>query len=362
MKPLPTILEISPYVGGDVTPPGMYRRIVLASNENPFGPSPKVLEHMRGHTPNFASYPSGDAAKLRQTIGDTHNLSMDNVICGNGSEEIIHMITQTFVHAGDEVLIPEYGFLVYRIATLASSSTPVFYTQDALNHSVEAILAAVTDKTKMVFIDNPGNPLGCMLSKDDLITLRNALPDHVFLILDEAYAEFVDDESYESGLTLFKDDERVMTLRTFSKIYGLAGLRVGWGYTANKDILDALNRVRAPFNVNALAQELACVALMDKDWVRYIKDENIKNRDATRRGLSKLGYTMNPSHGNFILFDVGSKENAQSIYRFLGERGIMIRPVLGYGLSNHLRVSIGRAEDMAEFLEILHTHDEKILC
>lgn len=355
MNPLASILKITPYVGGDITPPGMHRRIVLASNESPLGPSPLVLDHMKNHPINLASYPSGSADKLRQAIAETHGLSKERILCGNGSEEVIHMLAQTFIHPSDEILMPKYGFLVYRIATLASNGTPVFYDQDDLSHHVEDILKFVTSKTKMVFVDNPANPLGGILSKDDLLRLRRELPEHIFLVLDDAYAEFVTDESYASGLTLFKDATNVMTLRTFSKAYGLAGLRIGFGYTANLDILDAINRMRAPFNVNSLGQDLASTALQDQAWVKKLVDHNTLWLSYTRAALEKLGYTLNPSHGNFILFHLGSEERAQKTYRYLGERGIMVRPVAGYGLKEHLRVSIGKGEEMEEFVDMMKT-------
>ncbi len=353
MLPRTNILKISPYIGGDITPPGMHRRIVLASNESPLGPSPLVLEHLKKDPISLSSYPSGGAHKLRQAIAQVHQLNVDQIICGNGSEEVIHMLAQTFTEKGDEVVSPQYGFMVYRIATLAANATPVFYTQKNLDHQVDEILNVVTPHTKLVILDNPANPLGCIMGKDEMLRLRKELPEHIFLVIDDAYSEFVEDPTYESGLTLFKDHRNVMVLRTFSKAYGLAGLRIGFGHTANHEILDAMNRMRAPFNVNAMGQELASVAVHDQSWVKKLKNHNTAWINYTRDNIKQLGFEIPPSYGNFVLFHTGSEENAQKIYRYLGEQGIMTRPVTGYGLKAHLRVSIGKGDEMEEFISLL---------
>ncbi|MBX9977711.1 MAG: histidinol-phosphate transaminase [Alphaproteobacteria bacterium] len=349
------ILDIAPYVGGDVTPAGMTRRIVLASNESPLGPSPRVLEFMQNLPLNLSSYPSGGASKLKEALSGVHNIPRDHIICGNGSEDIIHLICRAFVGEGDEVIMPQYGFLVYPIATKASGATCVRVPQPRLLSDVDALLGAVTPKTKIVFLDNPGNPLGCLMPRDDVLRLHKGIPDSVILVLDEAYAEYVADEHYESGLTLFKDATNVITLRTFSKVYGLAGIRVGFGVGAPA-LLDPLNRIRPPFNVNSVGQAAASIAVHDQAWVKKAKDHNMSWINWTKERLEASCFPVNPSHGNFLLFDCGSSDGAKNVYRYLGEKGIMVRPMAGYGLHHHLRVSIGRDHEMEEFISVMQDY------
>ena len=358
LHPNPSILEITPYIGGDVTPPGMFRRIVLASNENPFGPSPNVLAFFKNFSVNIASYPSGDALKLKDALSLCHQLDKERIICGNGSEDIIHLICRAYASKDDEIIMPRYGFLVYSIATKSVGARCVFAPQPDLTSNVDTLLSLVTPRTRILFLDNPGNPLGCMLPATEIKRLADHLPSHVLLVLDEAYAEFVEDSTFESGLTLLKEYPNVVVLRTFSKIYGLAGLRLGFGY-AHEKILNILHRIRPPFNVNSIAQAVGSIALHDQSWVKYIKHHNLSTLYWTKEKMASLGFDIKPSFGNFLLFHCNTKERASHIYHYLGRRGIMVRPVNGYGLFEYLRVSMGKTEEMEEFIEILTDYTTK---
>jgi len=351
-KANPSIYTIKPYIGGDVTPLGFSRRIVLASNENPFGPSPESLKVLHDTQLNLASYPSGRASKLVEAISDVYGWPQDHIVCGNGSEEILHLIAKVFAGVGDDIVSPTHGFLVYRIATFAASANPVFYEQPDLKQNVDAILKAITPQTKVIYIDNPANPLGSALMRDDLKRLIETVPKHVVIALDEAYAEFVEDDCYASGLEFLKDHQNLIILRTFSKVYGLAGMRVGYAF-AHPDVLDPLHRVRAPFNVGSMAQSMAASAIRDHYWVKKTRDHTIKMRAWTKKNLEALGYEVLPSFGNFLLINFESEQRADEVYQTLGKRGIMIRPVKAYGLPQYLRVSIGTEEQMHEFIDAM---------
>lgn len=347
-----SIYNITPYVGGDVTPPGFSRRIVLASNENPFGPSPEALKVIHPLTLNLASYPSGKATTLTKAISEVYGIPDTQIICGNGSEELLHMIAKAFAEPGDDIVSPLYGFGVYRIATHASGANLVFYDQPKLNHSVESILKAITPKTKILFLDNPANPLGCALMKDDLLKLLKGIPSHVLIALDEAYAEFVADDTFMSGLEVLDQYPNLMVLRTFSKAYGLAGMRVGYAF-AHHEIIDPLHRIRAPFNVSSLAQAMAAAAIHDKVWVKKTRDHSIAYLLWTEAKLKDMGIKTVPSFGNFFLLDCKTPEKVDYLYKEMGTRGIMLRPMKAYGLHQYIRVSIGKAEEMEEFVEIM---------
>lgn len=352
LHPNPSILDIAPYVGGDVTPPGMFRRIVLASNENPFGPSPNVLHFLNNFALNLASYPSGHPKKLKEAIALSHDLEKERIICGNGSEDLIHLICRAYATKGDEVVMPQYGFLVYPIATKSVSARCVFAAQPDLMSNVDTLLSLVTSRTRILFLDNPGNPLGCMMPAKEVKRLADNLPSHVLLVLDEAYAEFVEDPTFESGLTLLKDYPNVIVLRTFSKVYGLAGLRLGFAY-GPLEVLNILHRIRPPFNVNSIAQAVGVIALQDQSWVKRTKNHTLSTLYWTKEKMEALGFSVQPGFGNFLLFDCVTPQRAAHIYEYLGRRGVMIRPVTGYGLFQYLRVSMGKTEDMEEFIDLL---------
>lgn len=353
--PHDSILNITPYVGGDITPPGMVRRIALASNENPLGPSPSVFPILQDALNRAHLYPSGGASALKRALADQHSLDPDRILCGNGSEDILHLLARTYAGPGDEVIFPQYGFMVYKIATLSVQATPIPFPQPHLIPTVEAILKAISPHTKMIFLDHPGNPLGTYLSRNDLHRLHDHIPPHILLVIDAAYAEYLQDVTdYTAGLELAKASSNIVVVRTFSKIYGLAGLRVGWTY-APYDIIQTVNRIRPPFNVNHFGQMATIAALKDQAWVnqchRYVQNQ----RPWVVQKFTDLGLEVHPGYSNFILLkfpETGPKTAARA-YQYLGEHGIIVRPVASYGLPHHLRITIGRQTEMEELTELL---------
>ena len=354
-RPNESIKKIDPYVGGDVTPLGFKREICLASNENLIGPSPKVKQAMLDAFEDISLYPSSRALQVREAIAAQHNLQAKNIICGNGSEELLLLLAKCYTAPGDEVLFFQYSFLVYRIAALAAGATPVFVEQPNLEMDVDRLLAKVTDKTKIVYIDNPSNPVGGYMPFEDVKKLHANIPSSTILVLDGAYLDYMCDvEDFDAGFKLVEENENVMVTTTFSKAYALAGLRAGWGY-APDGIIDYLNRTRPPFNVNKVAQAAMIAAVQDQDWLRKSCDETNKQREAFINELKDISLDPQPASSNFVLvrFPVGNGHDAHHAYRFMGENGVILRPVAGYGLPEYLRITIGQAEDMQRTTELL---------
>jgi histidinol-phosphate aminotransferase len=352
-EPHPSILKISPYVGGDITPKGMVRRIVLASNENALGTSPRVRQALDDMMDRLHMYPSGNASALKEAIASLHHLNSRQILTGTGSEELLHLLAKAYAGPGTEIMYPQYGFMVYSIATLCVGADPVVIPQPNFKTDVDEILNRITHKTKLIFLDNPGNPLGCKLTKDDLKRLVDQVPDHVLLVIDAAYAEYAEGSDYTSGLQWVADHPNLVITRTFSKIYGLAGLRVGWAY-ASEPVCDIINRIRAPFNVNSLGQRAAVEAIKDQQWMEHIKDYTLKWRTWLQDQLARLNLTYIPSYGNFILVDFSrAPRPAADVYQQLGRQGIIVRPTVPYKLPNHLRITIGKEEELQEFVDQL---------
>jgi len=340
--PRPGILEIMAYVPGESHVPGGVKPIKLSSNETPLGPSPRAIKAFREAGDALHLYPDGSATALREAIGATWAIDPARVICGNGSDEILHLLPQVYAEPGDEVIHSVHGFIVYPIATRAAGATPVSVPEPALRTDVDAILARAGARTKIVFIANPNNPTGSYNTKAELVRLREGLPRDCLLVIDAAYAEYVDRPDYESGLDLVSAFENTVMTRTFSKIYGLASLRIGWAY-GPPDVIDALNRVRGPFNVSAPAQAAAVAALGDRDHVARSAAHNAQWRDWLATEIAALGLTVHPSVANFLLVDfpASGKHTAAAADAFLLGRGIILRSVAVYGLPNALRISVG---------------------
>src|SRR5437763_4773068 len=260
--PGPGILDIAPYIGGDAAAPGIERPIRLASNESALGPSPKAFAAYRALAPEIDRYPDGSSATLREAIGRHHGLDPERIVCGSGSDELIGLLLRAYAGEGDEVLYSRHGFLMYPIGAKSVGATPVAVPERELTADVDGFLAQVTDRTRIVFIANPNNPTGTYLSAEELARLHAGLPPNVVLAIDAAYAEFVNRNDYEPGVGLVNRAENVVMLRTFSKIYALAGLRLGWAYCPPA-IADVMNRVRGPFNVTAPALAAGVAALED---------------------------------------------------------------------------------------------------
>jgi histidinol-phosphate aminotransferase len=349
--PNSSILNISPYIGGDITPPGFVRRIALASNENPFGVSPNAKEIIKNSIDRVRLYPSGNATDLKKAIATHHSINPDWIMVGNGSEDTLHLLAKTYASQGDEIIFAQHAFGLYQIAAHAVGAKAVIAPRENFSLSVQSVLQYVTSKTKLIYLDHPGNPIGTYLSKDALLTLIKKTPSHVLIVIDAAYAEYLEDLShYTSGIDYVPDYPNVVMARTFSKAYALAGLRLGWIY-ANPEILDAVNRIRPPFNTSSIAQKAGIAALQDHKWLQKVKNHNAVRRPWFEKEITKLGLDMIPCHANFSM--VNFKEKCADVYQYLGRSGIIVRPMGPYDLPSYLRITIGQTHEMEELVELL---------
>ena len=361
MKPLDApsphsgILQIAPYVGGESTTSHPTRRIRLAANESEYGAAPAAIAAFAQSQDSLHRYPDGSALALRQSLAARFDLEPERIICGTGSGDLINLVARCYcgVGAEAEVIYTEHGFLMYPIATAASGAAVIRVPEQNLTAVVDGILAAVTERTKIVFLANPNNPTGSYLSGREVARLHAGLPSTVLLVLDEAYCEFVDAADYESGLALAREHANILVCRTFSKLYGLAALRLGWAY-GSVAAIDYMNRIRGPFNVGSAAQAAAIAALGAVDFYAAVakKIQSERNRlSESLRGLG-LGLTVAPSVANFILVGfaevtrVNPRLTAAAAQDWLKSQGILTRRVAAYGLPDHLRITIGRPEDM----------------
>lgn len=338
-EPRSVLQKIAPYVGGRERIDGVEDAIKLSANENPLGASPAALARLAAFD-KLAIYPDGAAADLRNALARKNSLDPARIICGNGSDEILHLLAQAYLSPGTEAIMTQYAFLVYHIVTSVAGARSVIIPEPKLIADVDAILGAVTDKTRMVFLANPNNPTGTMLNRDEISRLHAGLRSDILLVLDGAYAEYVPYELYPHGYDLVEAHENVVTTRTFSKIYGLAALRVGWAYCPPA-IADILNRIRPPFNVNAMALLAAEAAVHDDDHVVRSVAHNTHWRDWLTQKISGLGYEVVPSMANFILIRFGNAQRAAKADEFLGQRGLIVRAMAGYGLADSLRLTVG---------------------
>lgn len=347
--PKPGITDISPYVGGKSKVEGAVKALKLSSNENPWGPSPKARAAFEAQAGQLHRYPDGGHLSLREAIAQAYNLPASQLICGAGSDELLNLLIHAYAGPGDEVLFHAHAFLMYRIYTLANGATPVTAKEKNLTVDVDALLKAVTGKTALVFIANPNNPTGSMVPFAEIKRLREKLPEHIILGLDAAYAEYMEDRAYEDGISLVRTSNTVV-FHTFSKIYGLAALRLGWAY-ARPEIIDTLNRIRSPFNVNAPALAAGLAAVKDQDYVRDMRKKNAVERTRVANTITGLGYEVVPSHTNFLLVKFDTKVEAMN--RHLMARGVIVREVGNYGLPEYLRISIGTTEENTVLLDAL---------
>ena len=338
IRPQPGILEIAPYVGGKAAVAGVANAVKLSSNENPFGASEKAKEAYLRAVHNLHRYPNTDHADLREAIAEVHGLDAARVICGVGSDEILQFLTQAYAGPRDEVVFTEHGFLMYRLLAHAVGATPVEVKERERVTDVDAILAACGPRTRLVFIANPNNPTGTMISPAEVERLAAGLPKQAILVLDGAYAEYV--EGFDGGLALVETRSNVVMTRTFSKIYGLGGLRIGWGY-GPAEIIGVLNRIRQPFNLSAGQLEAATAAMRDQDWVAKCRADNARMRGWLAQALAEVGVPSDVSAGNFILARFASVEEAQACDAFLQGEGLIVRQVAGYNLPHCLRITIG---------------------
>jgi histidinol-phosphate aminotransferase len=338
IKPQPGIMDIALYEGGKAHVAGISDAVKLSSNENPFGPSDRAKEAFSRAVHRLHRYPNTDHAGLRQAIGEVHGLDPARIICGAGSDEIIHFLCQAYAGPKGEVVFTEHGFLMYRISALAAGAKPVAVPERERTTDVDAILAACGPKTKLVFVANPNNPTGTMVGEAELERLAAGLPPQAILVIDGAYAEYVG--GYDGGARLATERPNVVMTRTFSKIYGLGGLRIGWGY-GPKPIIDVLNRIRGPFNLSSAQLETAEAAVRDQDHVDGCREENTRMRAWLAKSLAEKGVPSDTSTANFILARFADAAEAEACDAFLQERGLIVRRVSGYGLPNCLRITVG---------------------
>ncbi|WP_281983548.1 histidinol-phosphate transaminase [Thalassorhabdomicrobium marinisediminis] len=348
VTPQPGIMEIDLYVGGKSHVDGVENVLKLSSNENPFGPSDAAKKALERAALGLHRYPSTDHAGLRAAIGEVWGLDPARVICGNGSGELLMLIAQAYAGPGDEVLFTEHGFAMYPIYANANGATPVIVAERDRRIDVDALLAACTERTRIVYLANPANPTGTMLGEAELLRLAEGVPDRAVLVLDGAYAEFV--EGYDAGKALVDRFDNVVMTRTFSKIYGLGGLRIGWAY-ASQGVIDVLMRIRGPFNLSAPALAAAEAAVRDRAHTEKCRSENARLREWMAGALAELGVPSDTSTANFILARFASEEEARACNEYLAAQGILLRYVGGYGLPDCIRITVG---DEASCRRVVH--------
>jgi len=351
----PYILEIKPYVPGKPIEEvkrelGLKKIIKLASNENPLGPSSKAIQAIKEYANKVNLYPDGGGWRLRKVLSEKLELERENIILGNGSDEIVSLITRVFLREGEEVIVGDPSFLMYSIDAQLSGGRVISVSLKDFKLDLKRMKEVITSRTKLIFIDNPNNPTGTIVKEDEVKDFLDKLPPHILVIFDEAYYEYVDDPGYPQTLDFIKEGRNVIVLRTFSKIYGLAGLRVGYGI-AKKEIVAVLNRVRSPFNVNSLAQVAALASLEDEDQVKRSRKLIEKEKEFLYFHLRELGLSFIPTQANFILIKIGKR--AGKVEQALLKRGIIVRGMEGYNLSEYIRVTIGTRKQNEEFLESL---------
>lgn len=352
LRPRPEILDIDPYTPGVSKLPGVNRVIKLSSNEGAFGPPPGVEAALARVAAGAHRYPDGGATALREAIGARFGLDPARIVCGAGSDDILFLLCHIFGGPGTELIMTAHGFSIYDIAGRIAGCRVIKTPERALTADVDAILAAVSPATRMVFIANPNNPTGTFLPTAEVERLRRALPPEVLLVLDAAYAEYMDRPDYDPGTALVDAGDNVVMTRTFSKIFGLGGLRLGWGY-APPAVVDLLHRVRAPFNVSLAAHEAGIAALAAPGWVEKSRTHNAAERDRMSAALRAAGIRVHPSEANFVLADFETPARAEAADAHLRGQGLIVRRVGGYGLPHCLRITVGLAEENTALIEAL---------
>jgi histidinol-phosphate aminotransferase len=353
-EPRPGILSIDPYVPGKSGAKGDRTVFKLSSNETPLGPSPKAREAFQAAAHALELYPDGSARALREAIAARYGLDPQRIICGAGSDELLSFLANAYLSPGDEAVISAHGFLVYKIVTLAAGATPVFAPERDHTSDVDAMLGAVTERTRIVFLANPNNPTGTYLPFHEVKRLHAGLRPDILLVLDAAYAEYVRRNDYEAGLELVATADNVVMTRTFSKIFGLASLRIGW-MVGPPALIDAVNRIRGPFNVSGPAQAAGIAAMADTAHVEAAVAHNEAWLPRLTAAIAATGLEVTPSVGNFVLvhFPGGPGRGAADADAFLGERGLVLRRMEGYGLPGALRLTIGTDEANQRVVEAL---------
>ena len=352
-QPKEGVLRVTPYAGSEAKAGGG-QLINISSNESAFGASARAIEAFADAAADLRRYPEIDARSLRQALADHYDLEQERIICGTGSDQIIDLIALAYAGVGDEIVYSAHGFQMYPIAAHAVGAMPVAAPETDLTADVDALLAAVSERTRIVFLANPNNPTGTFVTRTQLARLRDGLPDNVLLVIDAAYAEYVIQADYEPGIELVRAHDNVVMTRTFSKIYALASLRVGWAY-GPVEIIGILDRIRPPFNVNAPAIASAIAALGDRDHTENARYHNSEVLPWFTGEVAALGLKVNSSVANFVIvhFDPDTPKNAEAAYQYLFSKGIVTRRVGGYGLPDWVRMSIGTREEMVTVRDAL---------
>ncbi len=357
IKPNTFVGDLIPYVPGKPVEElerelGIRDAVKIASNENPLGPSPLAEKAIKESINSLNRYPDGDAFYLKEKLSNKLGVKTETIIFGNGSNDVIDIAARTFMKPGDEAIFGEYAFIVYPIVTQAVGATSAISPMPNYVHNLRDMHSRITEKTRIIFIANPNNPTGTMVKREEFEWFIDKVPEDILVLVDEAYFEYVDDKEYPNSLEYLDSGKSIITVRTFSKIYGLAGLRLGYGI-AHEDIISNMQRVRHPFNSNSLAQIGAIAALDDTEHIERTKEINSKGLNYVTQELNKLDISYTPSYTNFVLIDLG--ENPMATYNELLKEGVIVRPVMGYGLKTHLRVTIGTQEENEKFIHGIKT-------
>ncbi|WP_299550090.1 histidinol-phosphate transaminase [uncultured Tateyamaria sp.] len=350
ITPQPGIMDIALYQGGASYLADVENVLKLSSNENPAGPCPAAIDALTRTASDMHRYPSTDHAALRAAIAEVWNVDADRVICGVGSDEVLQFVTQAFSGPGDEIIHTAHGFSMYPILANMAGATPVCVPERDRIVDVDAILSAVTERTRIVLLANPGNPTGTRLPDAEVVRLADGVPEHVILVIDGAYTEYAD--GYDGGLALARTRPNVLMTRTFSKIYGLGGLRVGWGY-GPRDIIDVMTRIRQPFNLSTVALSAAEAAVRDIKWVEDCAALNADQRARLIGALRQLGLACDESDTNFVLARAATVAEADAAEAALNADGILVRRVAGYGFPEGIRITVGNADQTGRVIAAL---------
>ncbi len=350
--PKPGILDIAPYVGGKSKIDGVADPIKLSSNENALGASAHAVEAFVDAQAKLFRYPDGLANPLRAAVAEYHGLEPDRLVFGNGSDEVFSLLNQVYLEAGDNIVTGEHGFLAYRISALACQAEVKLAPEPEQRIEIEGLLALVDDRTRIVYLSNPANPTGTWNTPEEIADLRARLDPRILLVVDEAYAEFVDDPTWATAFEMARGSENVIVTRTFSKIHGLAGLRIGFGYCP-KAVIEAIERIRLPFNINLPAQYAGIAALSDRFHIEASRQQVLNWHPRFLQEVRALGYTIRKSAGNFVLIHFKDAAEAEAANAYIMSQGVIVRHVANYGLPQCLRVTIGKDEENRAFLDAL---------
>ncbi len=351
--PKPNKINAEKYVAGLSLFKQKAVKIKLSANESALGPSPKAIREFNKVAKNLKRYPDSEGIFLKNVLAKKFKLDSKRIILGSGSDQIFELICKAFLNKNDEVIVPEYSFIIYRIYSKIYGAKIKFAKEKNFTISINNILSKVTKKTKVVFLANPNNPTGTIINKKELLQLRKRLRSNILLVVDDAYYEYVKDKNYSSGIKLFSNSKNVIVTRTFSKIYGLAGLRIGWGY-GSKKLIYALNQIKPPFNINRAALFAAAKAIKDSEWLnKEIKHVN-KWTKIFYRNFKKLGIDTNFSHGNFLLVKFDKiRKNSKKIFLSMAKNGILVRKMDVYKIKNSLRITIGNSLENKKFIKVI---------